>query len=279
MLRQQVLARTRTCGVALARPTTRHVCNPLAPSSCPRSSSSAPEQLRCCSTAAGTTPTASVAPEAAAAAASSPSLQELLSTGARLTTAAQAVWAQVLLPGDTAVDATCGNGHDTLFMAQVVGPSGHVHGFDIQDAAIVATRERLESHLSAGGRLPALSLHRACHSRLQELCGSGVARVVAFNLGYLPGAADKRLITTTQSTLAAVEAALEVVMPGGVISILAYVGHPGGQEEYDAVRQLVSELSPSYWVSSETRLLNRPTAPILILLWRRDARVADNSRR
>lgn len=62
-----------------------------------------------------------------------PSILELLSThGARLTTAAQMVWAQVLQPGDVAVDATCGNGHDSLFMAQCIGSTGHLHAVDLQ---------------------------------------------------------------------------------------------------------------------------------------------------
>ncbi|KAG2499089.1 hypothetical protein HYH03_003272 [Edaphochlamys debaryana] len=193
-------------------------------------------------------------------------LAELLQSGSKLTTAAKTAWTQFLRPGDTVVDATCGNGHDTLFLAQAVGPSGHVIAFDIQEAAISATRQRLEASLPPG-RLPRLELHAACHSRLQELAGSGVARLVVFNLGYLPGA-DKSLITSTATTSAALEAALEVVEPGGLISILCYVGHPGGMEEYNAVRQICAELKPAYWATSETRLLNRPTAPVLVLLWR-----------
>lgn len=98
--------------------------------------------------------------------------------------------------------------------------------------------------------------------------GSNLARVVAFNLGYLPGG-DKGVTTATPSTLAAVEAALEVVTSGGVVSVLAYTGHPGGLEEYEAVKQLIAELPPAYWVVMEHRLLNRPRAPILLLAWRR----------
>ncbi|GIL98242.1 hypothetical protein Vretimale_3650 [Volvox reticuliferus] len=262
MLTKQFLTRG---GLVAGAPSPRHRFRALTHVSCSTKNTSHCHLNHIISASA----TTDALPTPAATAPSSPNLQQLLSTGARLTTAAQAVWAQVLQPGDTAVDATCGNGHDTLFLAQAIGPNGHVYGFDIQDAAISSTRERLESHMAAGCR-PRITLHQACHSRLQELCGSGLARVVAFNLGYLPGAGDKTVITATQSTLAAVEAALEVVMPGGVISILAYVGHPGGHEEYEAVKRLVSELSPSYWVSSETKLLNRPTAPILMLLWRRD---------
>ncbi|GFR43699.1 hypothetical protein Agub_g4809, partial [Astrephomene gubernaculifera] len=235
-----------------------------------------------------------------------PSLEELLRTGARLTTAAQAVWAQVLRPGDIAVDATCGNGHDTLFLAQAVGPTGHVYGYDIQEAAISSTRQRLLSHLGTQQVERCVTLRLGCHSELMQqrgaegvaaadgeaatvtaeaaaagaaaagagqpgACGPGPAsvRVVTFNLGYLPGSADKGRVTRGDTTTAAIRGALQLLQPGGVVSVLAYVGHPGGQGEYEAVRELLGGLSPAQWVASETRLLNRPSAPILLLLWRR----------
>eukprot|EP00878_Enallax_costatus_P043655 GHUV01051697.1.p1 GENE.GHUV01051697.1~~GHUV01051697.1.p1 ORF type:complete len:137 (+),score=48.76 GHUV01051697.1:34-411(+) len=116
--------------------------------------------------------------------------------------------------------------------------------------------------------MPELHLQQGCHSQMQQLVGSNVAKLVAFNLGYLPGG-DKRIITQAGSTLQAVEAALEVVCPGGLISIMCYIGHPGGLEEYEQVRDLLAGLSPNYWTSSELRLVNRPTAPIMLLLWRR----------
>ena len=58
-------------------------------------------------------------------------------------------------------------------------------------------------------------------------------------------------------------------MPGGLLSILCYTGHAGGMEEYEAVQAVVGRLPPSGWVSSEVRLLNRPTAPVLLLVWKR----------
>ena len=62
---------------------------------------------------------------------------------------------------------------------------------------------------------------------------------------------------------------MQVVQPGGLISILSYTGHPGGQEEYEAVQQLLTGLTPNYWVTTELRLLNRVTSPILLMVWRR----------
>lgn len=176
-------------------------------------------------------------------------------------------WAQVLGPGDAAVDATCGNGHDTLALAEIVGPSGRVFAFDLQEAALDSTRRRLDASLPAAAR-PDLRLVLACHSRLQELVGSCAARVVAFNLGFLPSG-DKTLITKPDTTVLALEAALEVLQPGGLLTVMAYTGHPGGREEYEAVEKLVTSLSPAYWVTSEVRICNRPTAPVLLLAYRR----------
>lgn len=228
-----------------------------------------------------------------------PSQFEQLLQHARLTHIAQVLCGQVLRPGDTAVDATCGNGHDTAFLAASVGSSGVVHAFDVQAAAIEATQLRVAESVPAERR-PALRCHLASHADMLQLVGSSAARVVMFNLGYLPGG-DKATTTRTGSTLAAVKAACEVLQPGALCSILCYTGHPGGRgrvgdvrvlallwhgqpgqlpssfgsrtagglEELGAVKALVAELPPSEWVSSETRLLNRPTAPVLLLLWKR----------
>lgn len=246
----------------------------------------------------------SVAAAAAAATTSSgskrasPLIELMEDRGARLTTAAQMAWAEVLRPGDTAVDATAGNGHDTLALARLVGPSGRVWALDVQDAALAATRARLEAELpgfaaesgsdarstgdssgtdsssgSGSSGAPEVRLVRACHSRLQEVVGSVQARVVAFNLGYLPSG-DKAVTTAPDTTVAALEAALEVLRPGGLMTVMAYTNHAGGREEYEAVSALLAELSPAYWVTSEVRIVNRPTAPVLLLCWRRSDAVA-----
>lgn len=65
-----------------------------------------------------------------------------------------------------------------------------------------------------------------------------------------------------------------MLQPAGLLTVMAYTGHPGGKEEYDAVVQLLEGLSSAYWVTSEVRLVNRPTAPILLLAWRRSDAVA-----
>ena len=112
---------------------------------------------------------------------------------ARLTHVAHELWSQVLRPGDTAVDATAGNGHDTLFRAQAVGPAGTIYAFDMQASAIAATQQALDAGLQQGAA-PALHLLHESHAAMGQRVAPGSARLVCFNLGFLPGS-DKALAT------------------------------------------------------------------------------------
>lgn len=194
-------------------------------------------------------------------------LEEFYVTGARFTSAAQFACSQAVRTGDIVVDATCGNGNDALFLADAVGPSGTLYAIDIQQAAVDATERFLVSSIPEGKR-PKMVLLKDCHSKLQELVGSNLAKAICFNMGYLPKGDNKAVTTTVEKSVAAVEAAFEVIQPGGIITMLCYTGHEGGIEEYQALRKLIGELSPNYWTASEISHLNRPTAPILLVLWR-----------
>jgi predicted methyltransferase len=140
----------------------------------------------------------------------------------------------VLELGDITIDATVGNGHDTLFLATRVGAMGKVYGFDIQQEALDATYQRLQE----AGQAVQLSLYHAGHEAMAVVLPESVAgRVTAvmFNLGYLPGG-DRQRTTGASTTLAALQAALSLLAPGGVISVLAYTGHRGGREEAEWVK-------------------------------------------
>ncbi|MFP4147145.1 MAG: tRNA (mnm(5)s(2)U34)-methyltransferase [Halorhodospira sp.] len=131
--------------------------------------------------------------------------------------------------GSLAVDATAGNGHDTCFLAELVGATGYVLALDIQHTALIRTRQRLRE----ASLIPQSVMVRADHARLACLTPRhwrGSVDAVMFNLGYHPGG-DRPLITTPSSTRAALDAAHKLLRPGGVISVLAYRGHPGGAEE------------------------------------------------
>ena len=174
-------------------------------------------------------------------------------------------WAQLILEdrlkaGDIVIDATAGNGHDTLFLAQRVLPGGHVHAFDRQAAAIASTQSRL---LTAGIPAEDFSLHHASHDTLVAAVPSnehGKIRAVMFNLGYLPGS-DKSVITETSSTLTAARQALEILGPGGVVTIAVYPGHEGGAEEGRAIAEWAATLKPRAWEVQHLRPVNRTASP------------------
>ena len=152
----------------------------------------------------------------------------------RLTDLAHQQVAAVAATGDEVVDATAGNGHDTLELARLVGETGRVYAFDIQQAAIDQTRRRLSRY----GLLQRVTLQLCGHEHMLERLppGSrGNIAAVMFNLGYLPGG-DKKRITRAATTIRGMEQATRCLRPGGVLTVIAYPGHPGGSEELDAVK-------------------------------------------
>lgn len=143
-------------------------------------------------------------------------------------------------PGDTVVDATVGNGHDTLFLAELVGPAGHVYGFDIQAQALDAARTRLQE----AGCLDRATLFHAGHEQAGTLLPPAARETLAcamFNLGYLPGG-DKARVTTPQATLTALNALLTMLRPHGILTVHCYTGHEGGAAEGHAVLEWANGL-------------------------------------
>lgn len=174
---------------------------------------------------------------------------------------AQELAAARIRPGDTAVDATAGNGVDTLFLAKAVGAKGAVHAFDIQDAALEKTRERLLRE-PAGG-LGRVELHLASHDRMEDyvpVADHGRAAAVMFNLGYLPGA-DQSVITVPGTTLPALNAALSLLRPGGVLTVTVYPGHEGGRAEAEAVDAWAAELPQETCQALCYRFVNQHRQP------------------
>jgi len=166
-----------------------------------------------------------------------------------------------LRPGDLAVDATVGNGHDTEFLADCVGPSGRVIGFDVQPEAIEAARRKLDSH-------PWVTLHRCGHERLDERVSEPL-HGVTFNLGYLPGG-ERAVITRPETTLTALTAAVELLADTGLITIVVYTGHDGGDAEAQAVETWAAELDGARFAAARYQFLNRRnSAPFLLVVERR----------
>lgn len=163
--------------------------------------------------------------------------------------------------GDCAVDATCGNGHDTLQLAKLVGETGHVWGFDIQQQAIAATVSRLAQSVM----MERVTLLQTGHEELSIIVKTPI-QVALFNLGYLPGG-ERTIITRPETTISALKQSLELLASGGVIMITIYQGHSGSQEEQAAVESWAASLEiGSYhcWRMSQANV--RPDAPYLMMI-------------
>ncbi|KAL8215654.1 hypothetical protein R6Q57_022491 [Mikania cordata] len=189
----------------------------------------------------------------------------------KATEVAHSIWKHVVQKGDAVVDATCGNGYDTLAMVDMVADescSGHVYSMDIQETALQNTICLLDKSLDPHKK-EMVELFVTCHSQMEEVVPRGVTvRLVAFNLGYLPGG-DKTVITKSETTLLGMKAASRIIASGGLISMLVYVGHPGGMEEYEMVEGFASKLAVDEWICCKLQMMNRPLAPILVLLCKR----------
>jgi 16S rRNA C1402 N4-methylase RsmH len=163
---------------------------------------------------------------------------------------AQSYWRNHVRAGDLAIDMTCGNGHDTHFLAEL---QAEVIAFDIQKNAIENTKALVPQ---------ATILHRS-HDELSQIVLPTAPRLIVYNLGYLPGG-DKSKTTTTATTLSSLKQALEKLAPDGAISIMCYPGHEEGLEEEKAVVEFTKTLDKKRWSVSFHQWINQEKAPSLI---------------
>lgn len=164
-----------------------------------------------------------------------------------------------------AVDATAGNGHDTLFLAQCVGAGGRVWVFDVQEAALAATRARV----AAAGLGPRVRCILDGHEHLERhVPPETVIHGAMFNLGYLPGASRSgaTVVTRPETTLAALDSVLQRLASGGVVSVHIYTGHEGGEEECAALLPWAASLPHPLWQVLHTSSCNKPLRAEHLLL-------------
>ncbi|MGO4898098.1 class I SAM-dependent methyltransferase [Bacillus sp. GM2] len=141
--------------------------------------------------------------------------------------------------GDIVIDATMGNGHDTYFLAELVGESGHVYAFDIQETALMNTAARLGNEYKDRVTLIQKSHDELITSLPDDVAGKVAAAV--FNLGYLPGG-DKSVTTKSDSTIASIKQLLKILKNEGLIVLVVYHGHPEGKREKDALLEFCTSL-------------------------------------
>jgi len=168
---------------------------------------------------------------------------------------AQALMEKALYPGARAVDATMGNGRDTLWLCRQVGDAGRVYAFDVQPEAVERTRERLE----AEGVSDRATLFCRGHQDMAG-CVPEPVDAVMFNLGWLPGAVHA-VTTRTETTLLAVDAALSLLRPQGLMTVCVYPGHEEGARELAALTDWAKHLDPRQYDALLECYMNQPNDP------------------
>ncbi len=166
--------------------------------------------------------------------------------------------------GEIAIDATVGNGHDTLFLAGQVDRRGFVFGFDVQQQAIESTQTRLRADLVFKNS----TLFNTSHANLIEFIPNqyhGKVKAIMFNLGYLPGS-DKAVITQADSSLLALNQAIKLLASSGVITIMAYLGHSGGCEETQQIKQWCCQLNIDNFTVKQIDSSEKDSAPVLFTI-------------
>lgn len=174
---------------------------------------------------------------------------------------AHLIWKEHLLPGMTVIDATAGNGHDSLFLARQVlqKDAGWMHVFDIQEIALNNTKSLLRKE----SFLERITFHHSSHETFPVTLSE--IDLIAYNLGYLPGG-DKSITTLPESTLKSCKHALEILKPGGILSITLYPRHSQGALEKIA---LFSWLETLNYTITHHYSLNSPNSPSIIILQKR----------
>lgn len=174
-------------------------------------------------------------------------------------------WTKLLQPHDLVIDATCGNGKDTLILASLV-PDGQVIGIDIQATAIQKTLALLQANLP---NINFIQLLQQSHQSFPSWILPQSVALIVYNLGYLPGG-NKNLTTRKDDTLTSLEAAIQLIKEGGAISLTCYPGHTEGEEELLALLDWCASLSPKEWSICHHTWINRQKAPSLLFIQRKN---------
>lgn len=164
---------------------------------------------------------------------------------------------EVIEPDDIVIDATCGNGHDTLFLASLV-PEGKVYSFDIQEVALKSAQKKSSDYTN-------IEYVHDSHANVDEYVQAPVS-VAMFNLGYLPSG-DKTITTEAESTLAAIDKIFDLLRVGGRIIIAVYHGHPSGKEEKLALVNHLTQYDQKVAQVLRYEFINsKNNAPFLIVI-------------
>ncbi len=167
---------------------------------------------------------------------------------------------KIVQKGDTVIDATMGNGYDTVYLGDLVGEAGKVYAFDVQEEAIKSTKKKVERD----NMTDRVELILDGHQNIDKYVTEEVSCVV-FNLGYLPRAKHV-VITKPDTTLEAIKKSLTLLKPNGIISIAAYIGHEGGMEEKDFICEYLNNLDQNEFNVLHMQFTNQINNPPQLIL-------------
>ena len=167
---------------------------------------------------------------------------------------------KVIQKGDVVIDATMGNGYDTVYLGNLVGENGKVYAFDVQEEAIISTRKKV----IRDNMEDRVKLILDGHENLDKYVEENVSCIV-FNLGYLPRAKHV-IITKPDTTLEAIKKGLNILKPNGIMSIAAYIGHEGGLEEKNHICKYLDNLDQKEYNVLHMEFTNQINNPPQLIL-------------
>lgn len=168
---------------------------------------------------------------------------------------------QQVKEGDLCIDATMGNGNDTLLLSRLCGESGHVLAFDIQPLALQNTAALLKKEKAPDN----VSLILDSHSHMDGYASPKTISCIVFNFGYLPGG-DHTLATRKETSIMALTCALSLLKKGGILSLCIYSGGDSGFQERDALLKWLKELDSRNYLVIKSDYYNRPNNPPIPVL-------------
>ncbi len=171
---------------------------------------------------------------------------------------AKKIMTYTIKEGQTAIDSTVGNGNDTLLLAKLVGESGKVYGFDIQNQALDITRDKL----SKSEFEKRVKLINDGHENMDRYIFSEVDFIV-YNLGYLPSG-NKSIKTTASTTVEALKKSLILLKDNGLLLVTCYTGHEGGKEEKEAVEDFFISLNQKEYNVLQFNFINQKHNPPIL---------------
>lgn len=165
-----------------------------------------------------------------------------------------------LKDGQVVLDATVGNGNDTLALAKKIGSNGKVYGFDIQDQAIDNTTNLLKKN----NVLDRVELIKDSHEHIKKYIKCKLDLII-YNLGYLPGG-NKKIVTKSSSTIKSIQDALDLLNNNGLLLINAYIGHDNGLEEQEKIERMLESLDQKNFNVLKNTFINQKNSPPILYI-------------